>query len=300
MKIISMPTDISNLKQSLLYCDCFVVGIKDFSIGHSFYLTIEELKELIPILKDNNKEIFVSLNKIMHNDDISRLEKIIIELNKLDIDGLLYGDIALINMINRLNLKIPLIWAQSHLVTNYQTCNFWYKRGIKKAIISEEITLNEILEINNNTNMKLIVPVYGFLTMFLSKRKLLSNYFNFIKEQKQESIYYLYEKSRNSNYPIIEEDNGTYILNSDILNGLDELPILINNNIDYVLLNGLNHDSDTFLEVLKRFSKVKTMYNKLSKIELDKVSSEINDLLKFPVDKGFYYKETIYKVKNNE
>ena len=192
MKIVSMPTDISNLKQSLLYCDCFVVGIKDFSIGHNFYLTLEELEKLIPMLKNNSKEIFISLNKIIHNKDIPKLEELIIALNKLDIDGILYGDIALINIVKRLNLKVPLIWSQSHLITNYHTCNFWYKKGIKMGVISEEVTIKEILEINNNTNMKLIVPIYGFLTMFLSKRKLLSNYFNFIKKDKVKDKYYLY------------------------------------------------------------------------------------------------------------
>lgn len=148
--------------------------------------------------------------------------------------------------------------------------------------------------------MKLIMPVYGFLTMFLSKRKLLTNYFNFIQKQKNGNKYYLYEKSRNSNYPIIEEENGTYILSSHILNGLEELPILINNSIDYILLSGINHESNTFLEVLKRFHKVKTMYDKLSDKEIINISNETEEILKFSFDKGFYHKETIYKVKNNE
>src|SRR5690606_36766091 len=114
----------------------------------------------------------IALNKIMHNKDIPKLEEISIRLNYLNIDGMLYGDIAIINIVKRLGLIIPLIWGQKHLVTNYQTCNFWYKSNVKMALVSEEITLQEIIEINNNTDMKLIMPVYGFLTMFFSKRKL--------------------------------------------------------------------------------------------------------------------------------
>lgn len=300
-KIIAIPNAINDIELIIDNCDAIILGIKDLSVNFNEYISIEELNKHITEIKANNKQIFISLNKIMHNDDLKILEQSLTELNKLDIDGILYYDISIITISKRLKLNTKLIWNQTHLVTNYQTINYWYNEGIDYAYISPEITLNEIIDIKKNTKMALMVPIFGYLPMMHSKRKLVTNYLTYINQNIKNNNYTLYEESRKSYYPITEDDNGTTIYSSNILNGLEEYISLLDNNIEYVILNGININVDDFLEVIKIFFSTTSKYqnNKVDMAYVMMASNEIDMLLK-NTDKGFLYKETIYKVKNDE
>ena len=65
----------------------------------------------------------------------------------------LYSDVCFINLKNELGLNYDLIWSQEHLTTNYGTINFWQEYGVNYTYISPDITLNEILEIKQNTKV---------------------------------------------------------------------------------------------------------------------------------------------------
>ncbi len=116
--------------------------------------------------------------------------------------------------------------------------------------------------------------------MFESSRELLTNYFLHINKIKQDDLYYLYEKERDKYYPIYEKNDNTYIL-EDIIDGIEEIEVLKKNGIDYIILNGLLHDSNNFLKIVNSYIEALN----------GNITRESNS-------KGFLYKETIYKVKN--
>ena len=62
---------ISSLKQVSLKSDGIIVGIKDLSVNMPSYFLVSDLKNI-------DKEIFVCLNKNMHNEDLEFLEKTMI------------------------------------------------------------------------------------------------------------------------------------------------------------------------------------------------------------------------------
>jgi putative protease len=294
-KFLAIPTNKQDIVKLINIVDGFILGIKDFSLFNNFQVTIDELKELITIIKGENKDIFISLNKIIYNEDIPSLKEYLLVLDKLDIDGILFEDIAIPNLKKELNLKVELVWNQMHIPTSYYTCNYWYEHGIKYGFLAGEITLDEIIEIKNNTSMKLMTYIYGYLPMFESSRSLLTNYFNYIKDEKKDNLYHIYDKERNLSYPVYEDKNGTYILSSYIFNGLEEVSKL--NDIDYLVINGLCLDSESYINTCKLCIEAsKNVNNKELLKELsNKVSKNSND----HTDKGFLYKETIYRVKTN-
>lgn len=263
-KLIVIPCKDEDLK---LDCDGFILGIKGLSVNIEKTYTIDEALEII---NNTSKDIFVSLNKNMHNKDLELLKDALRKLNDTNIKGILYYDIAVVNMAHKMELNIDLVWSQEHMTTNYFTCNYWYSKGVKYAYLSSEITIDEILEIKENTNMKLMVTIFGHLPMFVSKRPLVNNYLETFNIKDDSKIHYLNQK--NKIYPLTY--NGCVCLYSDyVLNGIEELDKL--KDIDYLVLNSfLIDDMD---KVLDAFKNNKT---------LDKYK-----------DKGFLYKETIYKVK---
>lgn len=275
-KLMVIPNS-KNIKNMINYVDAFLVGIDGLSVNVNVFYNFDELRKLSEILKSDGKELFVALNKNMHNYDLEYLKKALIFIDSLDVKGIFYYDLAVLNIHKKLKLKTDLVWSQEHMTTNFSTCNFYANNGVKYVYLSAEITLEEIKNIEKNTSLSIIVPIFGYLPMFCSKRPLLDNYKEYFRINDKSNFYYL-EKEGNR-YPIISDSNGTVVYSSYILDGLEEMKEL---DVSYVTLNQFMIEESIFLEVLKNLkSNVKQKYTLNTK-------------------KGFLYNETIYKVKKNE
>lgn len=276
-KIIVIP---NNKEMLNIDCDAILLGINGYSVNMPFYIEIEDLEE---ITKKTNKEIFISINKNIFNNEIENLKKILIKLNDYNIKGVFYYDISLVNLKEKLNLKYDLVWNQEHLTTNYLTVNYWFNKGVKYTCLSNEITVREIKEIKQNTKSKLIVQMFGYVPMMNSKRHLVNNYKEEFKISDNSDINYI--EKENNVYPIVDDKNGTTVYTNKILNGIKDV---LDIDVDYILLNSFMINKQEFNEVLKMY---KTVTNEKKQEYYDKINNMFNS------DTLFLHKETIYKVK---
>ena len=188
-----------------------------------------------------------------------------------------------------MNLNIPLVVHQTHMITNYNICNYYFERGVKYAYLSAEITESEMSLISKKSNILLMATFVGHLIISHSKRKLVSNYFAYIKKEKSKDLNTIEEKNSKQKYYIKETNLGTDILTKDILNGT-RVFCLLKEKIEYAILDNNLIDDTIFLEVLKLYKKY---LNK--KIEeaffIEKVQELIGSY------EGFFFQKTIYKVK---
>jgi len=288
MKTMIMPTSLDMLKRCLGKYNAIMIGLENLSINMPKYFTYEEFMEFYYFCKENNIEIFVAINKNMHNKDLEYLKEIMFKLEELNITGIMYYDIAVVNIKLENNLKTPLVWGQEHLTTNAITSNFWNKYGADYTLVSNEITKEEIIEMKKNSLSKLIVTIFGHLPMFVSERHLVKNYLKTFNLNDDSEINYI-ENSGNI-YPIIDNELGTISYSAHILNGINELLEFKENNIDYILLN-------PFL-VEDKFEMVLDLFNNVNKENVENYSKIIEE--NFKCDNGFLNKETIYKVKKND
>lgn len=277
------------IKKEIELYDGIIIGLKDYSVNLPIYFSIQEIKEITKYVKENQKEIFISLNKNLHNEDIEPIKNILLELDILEVTGILYYDIGIVNIKNKQDLKTPLVWSQEHLTTNADACNYWKNFGAPYTYLSSELTQKEILQIRTQTDNKLLVNILGYLPMFHSKRHLVKNYLNHfgLKNDNKEQYYI---KKEGKTYPIIDDNLGTTVYSSLILNAIEESFILKENNIDYAVLNSYHIEESAFHQILSLYKNI-NIENKQETIE------QINTILKDKYDKGFFYKETIYKVK---
>ncbi len=267
---------ISSLKQVSLKSDGIIVGIKDLSVNMPSYFLVSDLKNI-------DKEIFVCLNKNMHNEDLELLEKTMIELNNYNIKAVIYYDLAVLTLYKKLNLNYDLVWGGEHMTTNYDTVNFYYKNKVNYTWVSNDITLRECMEIKENTKSKLMITLFGYIPMFVSKRHLVKNYLKTFDIKDSSNVNYIYKEDKK--YPLMDS-SVTTVYTDFILNGLKEKLLL---DYDYIILNSFMIEDSKFSKVLDIFNTV-NCENILSKEE--ELSSMFDNL-----GKGFFYKETIYKVK---
>lgn len=142
MKLLIEVSDKSNL--FLDKTDGIILPIDKYSVESICTFSLDEIKDIVNKTK---KEVFIKINKNIMNDDINDLKKILIELDNLNIKGIFFYDLALLQLKKELNLKMDLVWNQTHMVNNYKTCNYYYSKGVKYALLGKEITLDEIIEI---------------------------------------------------------------------------------------------------------------------------------------------------------
>ena len=275
MKKLIIPKSLEEIKSLEAYYDGIIVGIKDLSINVNLYLEVDDINNL-----DTTKEVFVALNKNMHNKDLDVLEKTMKSLK--NIKGVLYYDAAVVAFYNEIKPDYDLVWSQEHMTTSSVTCNYWKSKGVNYTYLSTDITLDEILNIRKQTDMKLIVPIFGYLPMFVSKRHLVKNYLDCFNLKDDSKLHYL--EKENKRYPIID-DNLTSVYSANILNGIEAYHKLEQANIEYVTFNSFNINESDFEEVLK-------IYDGKSTKKIEELFSN--------VDTGFLYRETYYRVKKND
>lgn len=278
-KLMLIPSNL-NINGIIDYADAFLFGLDDMCVNMPFKVTIDELEKVNNLLIEHNKELFVSMNKNFYSSELDNIKENLLKLEKLNISGIFYADTCFINLKKELNLKTPLIWSQEHLTTNYETINFWGEYGVDGAYLSAEITLKEIEEIRKNTELKLFVPIFGYFPIFTSKRHAVKNYLDNFKLKDSSKINYI--EKENKTYPIVDDKEGSTVYSSNILDGYLEY---LNLDVDYVSLNSFLIDDEVFKIISKAFKEKKEI--------------NIEEMLK-NVDKGFLYKETVYKVKNYE
>lgn len=283
MKIATVCSKDNMLEYEKIGANAFIFGLLDYSSGYHNELSVEEIKE---IRSNYDGELFIAVNKNMFNRELDDLEKKLIELDNLNINGILFYDIAVLSIHNRLNLKTPLVWNQTHMVTNYNTCNYYYDKGCKYGVVASEITLDEIKEIKEKTKMQLFVNVLGYQVMGYSRRSLLSNFFKSIDKKLEKDNYII--ENNNEDYIVREEKHGNVFLFGKPLNGSVVIKDL---DIDYVILNDYNFTKETFTKALQ-------LYVELVKTKEDKYIKELDDLI--GDNRGFFFKKTIYKVKKND
>ena len=278
MKIAVIPCgNINKYKNA----DALILGLKDYSVNTYAY----SLEEIEKIVANSKQEIFIAINKNIHNNEVPLLEELLKKLSKMNIAGIFYADVALVEINKELNLNLKLIWSQEHLTCNYHTINYWINEGVKGVFISNDITKREILEISNNVNALKFVQVFGYVPIYVSRRHAVDNYLKaFNINDKDKSFNYISKEEKD--YPIVDDDNGTYVYSNNILCSLKEIKEY--NNIDYGIINffNINHDEEKIIDIFKT----------VTDNNLEEYTSFIRNNFN-NIDTIFLYTETIYKVK---
>lgn len=274
MKTLIKVNSIDELK---LDADGYILGFNDFCLSFEKTFSIDEIKSIVK--EYSEKEIFVSLNKMIFNSELSLYKSILFELDKLPLKGIIIGDTAALTY----NLNTNLIMDQLHLNNSYLTVNHYYNNGCSGIYLTNDITLEDINYIKENSNSILFKDVFCLPHLSTSKRNLITNYLKHFNIDKKDEYFYICEEKDNNYYLIKEDKTGTHIYNSKVLNIINKVDDL---KTDYVIFDSHMLNKENFTEI----------YNDYKKGIID--NEKINKLFDF--DNGFINKKTIYKVKNYE
>lgn len=274
-KMLGMVNTLE-IDSTLSYLDGYIFGLKNYAVNFLNTYTLDELKNVYQKLKENNKEMYVVINKNLHNEEMNELKTILKQIEEMNIDGIFYADNGFITLKKEMNLKTNLIWYQEHLGTSYTSINTYYDLGIYSAVISNDITFHEVKEIISNAKSKLYYLVFGYLPMFVSERHQVKNYERYFNlEGSTDYNYFICEDKK---YPIIDNELGTFAFSEYPVCAYDEY-LEIKNDIPYVILSDLLIEPDVYQKIVQGF----------------KEEQDVTNIIK--TSSNFLYKDTIYKIK---
>ena len=247
--------------------DGIILSIDKLSVNDNFYIDVDELDKI----DFKGKEVFVSLNKLMHNNDLDYLRIVMTKLKDKNVRIFFY-DMAVYNIAKELDMVDKLIISQDHLNASVLSNKFYLKRGIKASYITSDITKEELLEIKDKCGMEIFFLGYGYAPIFYSRRYLISNYLKYINHKKGKKYEIVSDTGKV--YPIEEEEYGTTIYTEKPINLINYLAEL--ERIDYLVLKSNKIDDSEFNMMVDKF---------INREHVDDAYI------------GFFNTKTIYKVK---
>ncbi len=232
---------INNLDDLKIYkkvgVTTFLFPLKDYTVGYPQVFSLNEINKI------NEPAKFVLINRILDCQSIDNLK---ILLPKLQVKGLVFEDIGLLNVVKKLQLNLELIFFPNHFNTNYASINTFLEMGLTSLVVSNELTLKEIKEITTKAIKPLTLQVFGYNMAMYSRRLLLDNYAKVYNLEKKNPLI-IRENVSKHEFLVYENNYGTILYDYHIFNGQDLLKL---DNVLYYLVNTSFIPTDVVLNFL--------------------------------------------------
>lgn len=243
-----MPAgSLEKMKTALLFgADGVYLGGKEYSLrAFAGNLTLQEIAEGLKFARARDRRVYVTVNVLARNRDVDRLPPYLEELARLGVDGLIISDPGVLRLARKYAPELSLTVSTQASICNYETAAFYRDLGARRLVLARELSLEEIAEIKRRVEIEIEVFVHGAMCVSYSGRCLLSHYMTGRGANQGECAHpcrYRYalveEKRPGQFYPIEEDEQGSYILNSRDLCLLEYLPQLIELGVDAFKVEG--------------------------------------------------------------
>lgn len=278
-ELLSPAGSLESMRYAFAYgADAVYAGQPRYSLRarNNSFSKIEVIEEAIKEAHKLGKKFLLANNIAPHNAKIKTYLKDIEPVIALKPDALIMSDPGMIMLIQEHFPEQEIHLSVQMNTVNFQSVKFWQKLGVRRIILSRELSLDEIEEIRQLCpDIELEVFVHGALCMAYSGRCLLSGYINHrdpnqgvcvntcrskynVIEAKQdewgnvnptqptlgcgstsEKMVLIENEHQPGDYsPMFEDEHGTYIMNSKDLRAIHHVERLTKMGIDCIKIEG--------------------------------------------------------------
>jgi len=314
LELLMPAGDLEKLKFAFAYgADAVYVGAPMFSLrARTNAFTMETLKVAVDYAHHLGKKIYFTANIYAHNIKIKPFMAQFGKMYDMNPDAFIMSDPGLINIVRK---QFP--DAEIHLSvqannTNWAQVEFWKEIGIKRIILSREISIREMKEIHEKVpGIELEAFIHGAICMAYSGRCLISNYlsnrdpnqwtcshscrweYKVFKDERSEAEleavtgrpdeyeeltgnFYLEEKERPGDMMEIDEDQyGTYLMNSRDLCAIDYVDDLADAGIISFKVEGRNKTVNYIASVGLAYREALDAVEKWESYDVNKLAEEL-------------------------
>lgn len=178
IELLSPAGDIEKLKFAFLYgADAVYIGGKNYSLrANAKNFSESDIKEAVIYAHKLNKKVYVTVNIVLHNEELTGLKEYLLYLDSVNVDGIIVSDITIMKLHKELNLKLELHISTQASISNYEAGLFYKELGAKRLVLARECSKEDIKKIKVETSLDLEAFIHGAMCTSISGICVLSNY----------------------------------------------------------------------------------------------------------------------------
>jgi len=247
-ELLAPAGNMEKLKIALHYgADAVYLG------GHSFGLrnmadnfTLEEMGAALDLCHRQGVKAYLTINSYPRNERMSALEEYLKSVAPLPFDAYIVADPGVIEVLRNISPERELHLSTQANTINLHSARFWQRQGVSRINMAREMSLENIRQtVAAVPGMEFEAFVHGALCISYSGRCLISSMLTGRDANQGECTqpcrwnYHLVEESRPGEYfPVLEDENGTFIFNSRDLCLLEQIPALVESGVASLKIEG--------------------------------------------------------------
>ncbi|WP_413044045.1 peptidase U32 family protein [Pseudomonas sp. YJ42] len=166
LELLSPARDTVIAREAILHgADAVYIGGPSFGARHNAENSVADIAELVTFAHLFHARVFVTINTILHDDELEAARTLIWELYEIGVDALIVQDMGVMEM------DIPPIEIHASTQTDIRTlerAKFLSKAGFSQLVLARELNLQEIRAIADEVDSAIEFFIHGALCVAFS------------------------------------------------------------------------------------------------------------------------------------
>ena len=181
-ELLSPAGTAKNMRFAFAYgADAVYAGQPRYSlrVRNNEFNHLDRMADAIAEAHSLGKQFYIASNISPHNNKVRTYLRDMEAVIDMKPDALIMADPGLIMLVREKWPEMPVHLSVQANAVNFASVKFWGHQGVKRVILSRELSMEEVAEIRDECpDMELEVFVHGALCIAYSGRCLLSGYMN--------------------------------------------------------------------------------------------------------------------------
>lgn len=302
--------------------DSTYFGLNEYNMrANANNFSIDDLKKVSKLAQEYSAKTYLCTNIILNENETHKLQKQLPLIAEAEIDGLILSDIGLIEHAVEHGLEAHISVQEN--ISNSFTLKTLKKLGAKRAILSRELSLDQIKKITSNSPIETEIFIHGAMCMAISGRCFLSNALygrsancgDCLQPCRKNWTLHFDENPEDNVSNISKIDEESLIISKSFDNTyrtnffspkdmcmIEHIPELIETGVDCFKIEGRGRSPDYAAKVTGVYRNAIDSYSTDSKnYKFDyKWIEELSEVFNRGFDTGFYFKTAYGKSEDNQ
>ncbi|BCU55600.1 protease [Enterobacter kobei] len=166
LELLSPARDTDIAREAILHgADAVYIGGPGFGARHNASNSLQDIAKLVPFAHRYGAKVFVTLNTILHDDELEPAQRLITDLYQTGVDALIVQDMGV------LELDIPPIELHASTqcdIRSVEKAKFLSDVGFSQIVLARELDLQQIKAIHQATDATIEFFIHGALCVAYS------------------------------------------------------------------------------------------------------------------------------------
>ncbi|WP_159723281.1 peptidase U32 family protein [Enterococcus sp. CSURQ0835] len=248
-EVLAPAGTLEKLKTAIHYgADAVYIGGDAYGLrSRAGNFSFAEMEEGVAFAKAHDAKVYVAANMVTHEGNEDGAGEFFRTLRDIGISAVIVSDPALIAICATEAPGLPIHLSTQASATNYETLEFWKAEGLERVVLAREVSMAELAEIRQHTDIQIEAFIHGAMCISYSGRCTLSNHMSMRDANRggcSQSCRWKYglfdipfaneQRSLTENGDVTEE----FSMSAVDMSMVEHIPDLIENGVDSLKIEG--------------------------------------------------------------